>query len=144
MKLQLLPTATTPLSHPLCISLFLGTRAMRCLQKVFLTSLSARASHFIRQDVLVLHICIGPGGFYRCKLQTTRWWWSTVLHPFWHRRPTLSGTSQHKLCRSQWMTVDPNNLCTRCTCTHLSLGRKCSWCTVRCYSTVTVGVFRHH
>jgi len=40
--------------------------------KVFLKSLSARASHFIRKDLLVLHICVGPEGFPGCKLQTSK------------------------------------------------------------------------
>ena len=85
-------------------------------------------------------------GFSRRQLQTTRWPGgdrSTFLHPFCHERPTLIGTSQLKLCRNQWVTVDPTNLCTSCTCANLCLGRKCSWCTVRCYSTVATGAFRY-
>jgi len=38
---------------------------------------------------------------------------STVLHQFWHERPTLNGTTQPKLCRNQWVTVDTRSLCNR-------------------------------
>jgi len=41
--------------------------------------------------------------------------------------------------QSQRVTVEPMNLCTKCTCAHLWVGRKCSWCTACCYSTVAAG-----
>jgi len=41
--------------------------------KVSFTSLSARASYFIRCDLMVLHVCVGSGGFSNCKLQISRW-----------------------------------------------------------------------
>jgi len=69
-------------------------------------------------------------------LQTTFCTWIacftswTFLHFFWHERPTLNRGSQLKTCRSHWITVDPINHCTRCTCAHLCVGRKCSLCTV--------------
>jgi len=42
------------------------------------------------------------------------------------------------------VTVNPANMCTACICNlvlepRLCVGRKGSWCTVRCYSTVTPG-----
>jgi len=66
----------------------------------------------------------------------------TVLHLFWHERPTLNGTSQLKLWRNQWGVLDQRNLCTRCTCAHLCAWKKFSRCTVRCYSAVIAEVFR--
>jgi len=42
--------------------------------KVFLTSTSNKASNCIRYNLLVLHVCVGPGGFSKCKFQTSRWW----------------------------------------------------------------------
>jgi len=46
-----------------------------------------------------------------------------------------------KKYRNEAVTADPTILCNRCSGTSLSVGRKCSWCTVRCYSTVAAGVF---
>jgi len=39
-------------------------------------------------------------------------------------------TSLLKLCRNQWVIVYPTNHCTRYTCAHLCVGRKCSICSV--------------
>jgi len=41
--------------------------------KVFLISLSTRVSHFIRQDLLILHTRVSFVGFSKRQLQTTRW-----------------------------------------------------------------------
>jgi len=47
---------------------------------IFLTTpLSARTSHFIRQDLLVLHVCVGSASFSRYKLPPPRGDRSTVL-----------------------------------------------------------------
>ena len=69
---------------------------------------------------------------------------SRVQHNAWHKYITLIRTGQLKLCRNWWVTVDPRNLCTKCTCANLCVVRKCSWLTVRCYSTVIAGVFHYH
>ena len=42
------------------------------------------------------------------------------------------------------MTVYSKHLFTRCTCANLRVGRKCSWCTVRCHSTVAAAIFQYH
>ena len=49
---------------------------------------------------------------------------STVLRLLLTRTSKIIRTSQLKLCRNQCLTIDSKN---------------CSWCTVRCYSTVTAG-----
>jgi len=67
---------------------------------------------------------------------------STVLHPFWHERSKLNGTSHLRLWINQRETIDPRNLCTMCAYAYLCVGKKCSWCTVHCYNTVAAGVFR--
>jgi len=64
---------------------------------------------------------------------------STVPHPVWSERPTPIETSQLKWSRIQSVTVDIANLCTMCIFAHLCVGRKFSWCTVRCYSTAEAG-----
>jgi len=74
--------------------------------KVFLASLSLTLFGRISQST-----ACRPCWFFQMQLQTIKYW--SVLHLFWHERPTLNGTSQLKICRNQWVTSDPTNLCTR-------------------------------
>jgi len=38
----------------------------------------------------------------------------------------------------------PKNICARCTCAHLCVGRKCPWRSMRCYSRVAAAIIRYH
>jgi len=61
------------------------------------------------------------------------------------RGMTTAWVALRSQCRLQgWVTVDPTNLCTRCTCANLCVGRNFSCYTVRCYSRVAAGAFRYH
>jgi len=76
------------------------------------------------EGLLVLHICVGLAWFWERKLQTTRWWSIDSSALFLTRTSTLHGTSPLKLCRKQWVAVDPTNLFTKCTCANPSCWMK--------------------
>jgi len=85
-------TAATQ-THPLYIPGALGTRKIRCLQSPFWHPCLPGPPTLFGKDILVLHVCVGPVGFSRRRLQTTSDDPSTVLHPVWHERPTSIRTS---------------------------------------------------
>ena len=143
MKLQLLGTVVTLPPRPLCVLGALGTRLTRCLQRSFL--------HFCPQGPSTLFGRTLSCTFVKALLvfPNANCWptggdWSKFLHPFSRERPSLNGTSELKLCKTQWVTVDPTNLCPSCTCAHLCAGRKYSWFTVGCYNAVGAGAFCYH
>ena len=69
---------------------------------------------------------------------------STVLHHFWHERPTLIGTSQLKLCRNQWVAqrISAPGVLVQISVLFESVQMFVCADTVCCYSTVAAGVFR--
>ena len=72
--------------------------------KVVLTCLSTKVSHFIRLDLLILHVCVSTFGFSRRKLQTTRWmigrqFYSTHQQWLEHVNSDNAGISQFPLIK---------------------------------------------
>ena len=95
---------------------------------------------------MVPHVCVGAVGFSRRMAQAARWRSVDSSAPLLTRTSNIDRNNQLTICINQWVTTNPTNLCTRCTCENLCLGRKCSWCTVRNYknSTVAAGAFCCH
>ena len=109
--------------------------------KVFLTALFIRVPRFIWYDLLVLHVCVGPGGFSKCRLKTSKWW---SVDSSAHLLTRTSNTERNKSAETmkfEWLLTQripvPGVL------VHICVGQKCSWCTLYCYSTAAGG-FRCH
>jgi len=120
------------------------TSKIRCLQRCFSCFCPSGPPTFFGwiSSFCASVCCVGHGRFFTCKLQISMW----IVHaPILTRTSNTERKMSHlKLCRNQWVTVEPKNLCIRCTCVHLCVRRKCSWCTVRCYSRIAAGIFRYH
>jgi len=125
-----LSCAAAPPPRPLCIRKFSEQRRYAVHKSPsYILVRQGLALYLVGTPSVLQDISCRPGGDR-----------STVLNPFWHEHTTLNGTSQLKLCRSQWLAVDPKIFCTSCTCAHLCAERKCSQCF--CCSTVAKGAFR--
>jgi len=80
------------LQQPLWIPVALATRKICGQQMLFLESFSSKLFNFIRFD---LPVCIAD-----INIKQSGGDCSSVLHSFFHKRPTLIRRSQLKLCRS--------------------------------------------
>ena len=91
---------------------FFWNKDDRLFAKFFLAYLSDMTSTFIRQDRVIRHACVGPGGFSRCKLQTSRWWSVDSSAPLLAR---MSNIEQIKSAETMQKPIRNNaEISTRC------------------------------
>jgi len=136
--LQLLWSAATTPPCPLCILRVLGTRRTRYLQMSFLHLCPPGSLTYFGRIFYV-----GPSGLSRCTLETSRCWSVDSDAPLFAQTSNNEVSNQLNLCNINKRPLG-QRISVHGLLAHNSIGKKYSWYTVLCYSTVASAAFRWH